>query len=646
MELTFKTNGFGDLFIPQTETGYLSGGILARYYSLGTTGVGIVLDMSTYASILLAMPVLDATTVTELLTPVTLETYEGDEYQAKINNFASKVIFLWGDIKKGGMFGYHVSSNLIAFGIWQGIAQYSDTDPNYPSMVKPLFYYQNSQGFTLNESKQLCFTFNDGSTMDVPMFTICYIEDEVSAIVYTINTNSVFQATYDVAHHNERSTSDMMINYLWTDDFSFAWKVPPFEFEAMPVRPWDVETSGNYTIYGQQIPRGGVIISGSWTGDAISADGDRGGSSEAGGGDGAFPNVNTPDNYSNPEGMEIDAINSGLVTLYNPTQQGVRNFNNFLFGGSITDTIANQLKRLVSNPYDYIIFLAMCHFTPERKADPETIKFVGIDSLVGSNVVSKQYCKIGEYVLNVSGQANNYLDFNPYCKAHLYLPYIGFVDINVDDIMGSKWGYNVVNTRLGLVYHVDLLTGSCVAQLKITRNRRVPSGNADNSVDNILYNWNGNVYEMCPLSSTDFRSVFGAVIGLAGGVAQTVGGNPVGGMLSMASAVASAKINVNKNVPNSGNYGYFNTQEPKLIIERPIQSKPYYDSGYNYDTMIGTPSNIIDYVKNFDGYLETDEDTVWGNNISYQYGDTTINAFDVEMDEIKQLFNKGVYVNV
>jgi predicted porin len=91
-------------------------------------------------------------------------------------------------------------------------------------------------------------------------------------------------------------------------------------------------------------------------------------------------------------------------------------------------------------------------------------------------------------------------------------------------------------------------------------------------------------------------------------------------------------------------------QDAFILISRPFQSIPSNFGGYE-----GYPSNMNMKVSacagtaqhNYnDGYLETDENTVWGTGISYTYGNTTINATDDEIAEIQELFNKGVIVNV
>ena len=67
----------------------------------------------------------------------------------------------------------------------------------------------------------------------------------------------------------------------------------------------------------------------------------------------------------------------------------------------------------------------------------------------------------GETLASIAAAYNltaSYLDFLPYTKTQLYLPYIGIVDVSTDDIMDKS---------MAIKYHVDILTGGCIAYIII-----------------------------------------------------------------------------------------------------------------------------------------------------------------------------------
>lgn len=631
-ENTFYTNDFGNVFVP-TTINYTIGEDGGYAYADGSTGTIQVLDLSSVGN-----QVLGHVDVSEqigyLITPHSGEDEASPQYQIYKELVEANLYFIWGSFKAGGLYCRRVGNN-IQFGLHEGYWQDEQTSE--------ISYMLNESTPLLTKSamEQVGISFY-GDAEDFehrPSFQIFYKHPTITGGYWDLDTNLYQEAIYE--YYINPNLPVLTEDYTWTDDFSFAVNIPPFEFDPVACRPWTIGTGVSPIVFFTHDSTGYIVV-GSWDGGAIVKDPSGGGGSATGGGDGRFPNKNTPIDFANPEGMTIDAITSGFITIFNPTATEMRNFNKYLFSDDITEAISNQMKRLISNPYDYIINVAMIHFTPSKRDYKSLIKFCGFDSHVSAYEVNAQYQRVGPYSIELAPQFNSFLDYNPYSKAKLYLPYVGIVDLNIDDIVGSKNN----NSIISLVYHIDLLSGGCVAEMKVTRGRRVNSSNADNSIANVEQSWTGNIFSKIPISTNDFSSLINATLQFASGGLGALTGNPIGGLGSMASAVMSAKGSVQKSTSNTSNYGYMNQQEPYLIIESPIQSYPEYASGYNYDSYLGIPSNIMNKVSYFDGYLETDEKTVWGSDISYEYEGTTINAFDDEIEEIKQLFESGVYVNV
>ena len=57
--------------------------------------------------------------------------------------------------------------------------------------------------------------------------------------------------------------------------------------------------------------------------------------------------------------------------------------------------------------------------------------------------------------LVVPHKYNSYLDYAPYTKAEIFLPFIGFCPLNINDIMGKS---------VDITYNIDLLSGVCTAR--------------------------------------------------------------------------------------------------------------------------------------------------------------------------------------
>jgi hypothetical protein len=181
-----------------------------------------------------------------------------------------------------------------------------------------------------------------------------------------------------------------------------------------------------------------------------------------------------------------------------------------------------------------------------------------------------------------------------------------------------------------------------VAELSVQRDRRVSGGNADNGLNNVLYNWSGNVFSFVPISAADYRSFLSAGISAIGAGISTasavMAGNLAGAMsgaLNMAGSALSAKQNVQKSNGSGTSYGYMGNQFPYIVLERPIISKPAREF-YSYEDEFGIPSNCFYKVEELEGYVEAEFDTLYGNDI---------NGLDDEINEIKELFNTGVYLS-
>ena len=295
--------------------------------------------------------------------------------------------------------------------------------------------------------------------------------------------------------------------------------------------------------------------------------------------------------------------------------------------------MASQLKKLIADPIDYVIFLAMCHFQPTVKNAKEAITFCGLNTGVTANVVSPQmqFIQCGTIHLSEHNETASFLSYDPYFKAHLYLPYIGMVDIAIDDIMDCD---------VTIQYIVDMLTGSCVAQVLSKRTSKRVDSDILNPDGITIGEYTGNCFENLPLSATDWRGLFQGVIQFAGGLTSVAGGN-VAGLGAMASAVMSDKVSVSRSGQLGANYGYIGFQKPYFLFERvnpaiagDILGK---DNKSSYGGWQGWTCNIIKRLGNFKGYTEVRPECLWTDSIN--------GITEDEAAVMKELFSTGVYLN-
>jgi hypothetical protein len=78
----------------------------------------------------------------------------------------------------------------------------------------------------------------------------------------------------------------------------------------------------------------------------------------------------------------------------------------------------------------------------------------GIDTGVEGYAVETQFAKVDCGTAFINEYWGSYLDYSPYTKIEIYLPYIGIKELSPDNFMGKN---------VHVEYHVDLLTGAAVA---------------------------------------------------------------------------------------------------------------------------------------------------------------------------------------
>lgn len=346
--------------------------------------------------------------------------------------------------------------------------------------------------------------------------------------------------------------------------------------------------------------------------------------SEGGEGTGDF----NGDTISEPSLPSKSAMGSGLVQLYNPTVSQLRSFGQWLWNANGFDL--NDLKRVFNDPMDMIIGLSIFPVTPTVSDTPDTIKLGNIDSGVSTNVLSSQFKRIDLGTINLEEVYNSYLDYAPYTKVQIYLPFIGIRDLDCDDVMGKA---------IHLTYSIDMLSGACVAHIIVN--------------GSTMYEYGGSCNEQVPLTARDLTTIFsgiasvvatgaGSAVAISAGIAAlpaeasaaavigTAGAGVVGAGSSIARNVISSKPNVEHASGIGGTTGYLSCKKPYLIVQRPRLCHPD-----NQEHFTGYPGFIyVSSLSQLEGFTKM-------VNVEL----TRIHATDEELQEIGEwLMSKGVRI--
>ena len=297
---------------------------------------------------------------------------------------------------------------------------------------------------------------------------------------------------------------------------------------------------------------------------------------------------------------------SALYTLYNPTQQQLSSFGAWLWSADFVD----QIKKLFSDPMQSIIGLHKIFCAPLISGSAN-IKVGYLDSGVPSNVVSDQYTTLSCGSVDLAEYFGNIFDYSPYTDISLYLPFIGIVRLNVADVMRAT---------LTVTYHFDVLTGACLADVKVTRD----------SYDAVMYQYTGNAAVQYPLSSGSYMGILSGILSIAGGVAGTVatGGAAAPLLIGSAASALSMKTKVERSGSLSGNAGAMGIKIPYLIISRPQAAL-----ADNYQNYVGIPANQETLISDTTGFVKYDVIHLTG-----------VSATEKEKSEIQTLFNQGVLI--
>ena len=296
---------------------------------------------------------------------------------------------------------------------------------------------------------------------------------------------------------------------------------------------------------------------------------------------------------------------SSLFAIYNPSQAELNSFGAWLWSANFVD----QILKLFNDPMQSIIGLHKIFAAPSISGS-STIHVGYLDSGVSSNTVGAQYTDVNCGSVKVSEQFGNAFDYTD-THVRLYLPFIGIVDLDTSDVMRGT---------VSVIYHVDVITGACLAEVKVTRDG---SGGT-------LYQYAGDAAVRYPISSGSYMGVVSGVLSAVGGIASAF--MTGGATLPLAAgAVAGGMSQAKTQVQHSGNFsgcaGAMGAKKPYLIIERP---QTMLADGFA--TYQGKGANVRRTVGQMSGYFK----------FSDVHTDSISGASESEIEAIRAALESGV----
>lgn len=295
----------------------------------------------------------------------------------------------------------------------------------------------------------------------------------------------------------------------------------------------------------------------------------------------------------------VSAVNTGFITMYNPSTATLRSLSSELWNPDLFD----ELSRLMNNPFDALIGLNMIPFSPEVGASIR-IQFANYSTSVSAPAVINQFKNVKCGTCKIPENWRNFLDYTN-TSVDIFLPFVGFKPLKISDVM---------NQELAVEYNCDVLTGQSTCFVT--------------SSGYCLYQYPCNVAAQIPMSGSHMANLMTSISGMVGSAVMGIGtGNPA---LAVTGMVGSA-LNMNtKEIEHGGSLngsaGQLGSLTPYIMIHKPVQSLPT-----NFRGLKGYPSNINGTLGSFTGYTE----------VQYCHLDG-VSATDREKEEIDRLLKSGV----
>ena len=326
---------------------------------------------------------------------------------------------------------------------------------------------------------------------------------------------------------------------------------------------------------------------------------------DEGGGDGDHTPIYDP--VPIPDRPSMGAANAGFITMYKLGLAAINVFASDMFASGVWEAI----KLFFSNPIDFLVGCMLLPFEPDTGSSYHP-KFGIVAFEHAYPAISNQYKDIDCGSINITKYWGSCFDYEPFTKIQIWLPYIGYRDLPVDEIM---------DMTVSVKYRCDCLTGDCVAFVYTG-----VVGQTGPQVERVIAQFYGNCGVRVPFGSVSYDSAVAASIQLMGAAASIglspgahgtpamqkgEGGKAFEGIVSPqdvglinagVNVVTSMKPTVQKGGAAGSSTGYMSIQTPYIIRRIPRQNLPS-----NFMHLKGYPSNIGGTLSQFTGLAVVDD---------------------------------------
>ena len=288
-----------------------------------------------------------------------------------------------------------------------------------------------------------------------------------------------------------------------------------------------------------------------------------------------------------------------LTSTFKMTKERLVQLGQFLWSSNIFD----KFSLVNNNPIENII---SCKSIPiNTNGANQEIVLGNVATGVNGEKISNNFAKQTIGSISITEHYHNFLDYAPYTNVILYLPYIGFKELDTTLVM---------NKTLQVIYTVDAITGGCLAQVYVNNVR--------------LYEFTGNVGIDIPITASNRAQVeAGYIQAGVGATASALGGNIGSAVTSLLNSATSQ-------------YHYSSTGNPSPMCVAStnrtcyvILDRPNYQNLKAFNHTRGRKCYLSKTISTLKGF------TICDSNIDL----SGINATDTEKEEIVNILSTGFF---
>lgn len=352
-------------------------------------------------------------------------------------------------------------------------------------------------------------------------------------------------------------------------------------------------------------------------------------SSSGGYGGGSFDN--SSDTIGIPQSPTIGVTNVGFVNVYKTSLNSLQNLGSELFpdftppqpsplGSDVAEMLQLGFNNLVENIVNFsnmyinsnlINYVIDCHCLPISPSvgESENIKIGFKEFTQSANKVTSDYVDFDCGTLNIGEYYTNFIDYVG-TRAKLYLPFIGFVDIQPEYFQSGT---------LQVIYRFNIIDGSFMAYV-------LSSSSKSQLRNSVIASYGGNACVHIPITGINYSNMISSVLN---GATSIVSGQSKGQVdVNTALDTLASKPPMQSSNGYNATSAYLGIRYPYLIIEREVSN-----FSEKYTNEYGLPCNITKTINELSGFIQMD-------NIHLE----TLSCTDDEKTLIQNLLQNGIIV--